>query len=174
MPMQAIVVPHDPTWADAFHAEAALVSAALGDALVQLHHIGSTSIPGIHAKPVIDMLGEATNLALIDERSSALVELGYEGLGECGIPRRRYFRKDNAAGHRTHHLHIFASGDVELARHLAFRDFLRAHPQIARKYSDLKRQLMIACEGDIERYIDGKDAFIKDVDRQAAAWRRSC
>lgn len=169
--MPPIVVPHDPAWAEAFRAESQRIKQAAGEALVTIHHIGSTSIRGIHAKPIIDMLGEAAGLAAVDAKENALIALGYEALGEFGIPRRRYFRKENADGMRTHHLHVFAAGDEQLTRHLAFRDYLRAHPNIAAEYSQLKCRLMAECAGDMERYMDGKDTFIKDVDRQAAAWR---
>ncbi len=172
MSMPPNMAPHDPAWAEEFRAESQRIKQTAGDTFVTIHHIGSTSIPGIHAKPIIDMLGEVASLTAIDAQESALIELGYEALGEYGIPGRRYFRKENADGVRTHHLHVFASGDEELTRHLAFRDYLRAHPKIAQEYSELKCRLMDVCKGDMEKYMDGKDAFIKAIDAKAAAWRR--
>ena len=107
----------------------------------------------------------------MDVCNPAMEALGYEACGEFGIPGRRYFRKDDAAAIRTHHVHAFAVGSPEIERHLAFRDFLRAHPTWAEQYSDLKRNLAAAHADSIERYMDGKDAFIQEVDRLAAAWR---
>jgi GrpB-like predicted nucleotidyltransferase (UPF0157 family) len=134
--MRVIVVPPDPSWPAAFEAAAAEVRAALGENLVQVHHIGSTAIPGIWAKPIIDQLAVVRDLAKLDEQSPRLVELGYEAMGEFGIPGRRYFRRDDAAGVRTHQIHAFAAGSEHVLRHLAFRDFMRGHPALAAEYSD--------------------------------------
>jgi len=96
--------------------------------------------------------------------------LGYEVMGPFGIPGRRFFRKFDGAGTRTHHVHIFQKGSAHVARHLAFRDFLIAHPQKAQEYSQMKADL--TRDGDISRedYLDGKDPFIKETERQALAW----
>ena len=167
------VVPHDPEWRKAFEAEAKNVKDALGDIVVAIHHIGSTSIPNIYAKPVIDMLVEITDIMRVDERSSAMGSLGYEVMGEFGIPGRRYFRKDDQNGVRTHQIHTFEAGSDQVIRHLAFRDYMIAHPEEAQRYSDLKRELAAENAHDSEAYMDGKDAFIKEMDRRADAWRRS-
>lgn len=167
------VVPHNPQWRDAFAAEAKHVAAALGENVVAIHHIGSTAIPNIYAKPVIDLLVEVSDITEVDGRSSAMESLGYEVKGEYGIPGRRYFRKDNQAGIRTHHLHVFAAGSAGVVRHLAFRDYMIAHPGEAQRYSELKRQLAQAHPQNIDGYMDGKDGFIKEMDRRAAQWRTS-
>ncbi len=99
--------------------------------------------------------------------------LGYEVMGEYGIPGRRYFRKDNQAGIRTHHIHAFEAGSAEVARHLAFRDYMIAHPGDAQRYSELKRQLAEEHPQSPDGYMDGKDGFIKEMDRRAAQWRTS-
>jgi GrpB-like predicted nucleotidyltransferase (UPF0157 family) len=91
--------------------------------------------------------------------------LGYEARGEFGLPGRRYFPKGGLD--RTHQVHAYATGDASLARHLAFRDYLRAHPAIAREYGELKQTVARACEGDLERYCDGKDAYVKKIEAQA-------
>src|SRR3954463_7125609 len=96
------VVRHDPLWRDAFEAEAKRVAAALGENVVAVQHIGSTAIPNIYAKPIIDLLVEVREIAEVDGRSPAMESLGYEVMGEYGIPGRRYFRKDNREGIRTH------------------------------------------------------------------------
>lgn len=167
------VVPHDPRWRDAFEAEAKHVAAALGENVVAVHHIGSTAIPNIFAKPIIDLLVEVRDIAEVDGRSSAMESLGYEVMGEYGIPGRRYFRKDNQEGIRTHHIHTFEVGSAEAERHLAFRDYMTAHPVDAQRYSELKRKLAEEHPQSVDGYMDGKDGFIKEMDRRAAQWRSS-
>ena len=122
------MVAHDPAWKGAFEAEAGQIAQALGDMTVELHHIGSTAIPGIYAKAVIDILLVVDNILQLDERATAIEQLGYEGMGEYGIPGRRYFRKSNSSGIRTHQIHSFQTDSAEIERHLAFRDYMIAHP----------------------------------------------
>ena len=166
-----VVVPYDPAWPREFERAAGEVCAAMGGGnLLALHHIGSTSIPNIHAKPVIDMLAVVAELAALDARGDAMRRIGYEVMGEFGIAGRRYFRRDDANGRRTHQVHAFADGSPHVRRHLAFRDFLRAHPAIAREYSELKQRLAAAHADDIEAYMDGKDAFIKATEQRALTW----
>ncbi|HEY9881698.1 MAG TPA: GrpB family protein [Leptolyngbyaceae cyanobacterium] len=167
------VVPSNKDWRGLFEQESAQIRAALGKNLVAIHHIGSTSIPGIYAKPIIDILVEVQDLARVDAQTETLVVLGYEAMGEYGIPGRRYFRKHSSAGVRTHHVHTFAVGSPQVQRHLAFRDYLTAHPEDAQRYSTLKQQLAQAHPNDIEAYMDGKDGFIQEMDRKAAAWLAS-
>ena len=167
------VVPHTSEWRNIFEAEAKLIAAALGGNVVAIHHIGSTSIPGIYAKPVIDLLIEVKNITEVDSQSAAMQSLGYEVMGEFGISGRRYFRKDNREEIRTHQIHIFESGSAQVKRHLAFRDYLIAHPADAQKYSELKRTLAARHSQNMDGYIDGKDEFIKETDRKAARWRES-
>jgi len=167
------VVPHNSQWRDAFEAEAKRVAAALGENVVAIHHIGSTAIPNIYAKPVIDLLIEVRDISEVDRQSSAMESLGYEVMGEYGIHGRRYFRKDNQEGIRTHNIHAFEAGSEEVERHLAFRDYMIAHPGDAQRYSELKRRLAEEHPQSIDEYMDGKDGFIKEMDRRAAGWRTS-
>src|SRR5687768_18467805 len=139
--MRVEVVPHGPLWREAFEAEARLVASALGDNVAAVHHVGSTAIPGIYAKPVIDLLVEVSDIEGVDARSPAMESLGYEVMGEYGIPGRRYFRRDGPGGTRTHQIHAFKAGSPEVIRHLAFRDYMIAHPTDAQRYSELKRKL---------------------------------
>lgn len=164
------VIPHDPKWREAFEVESKPLVDVLGENVVAIHHIGSTAIPNIYAKPIIDLLMEVKDLIKIDQQSAALKSLGYQVMGEFGIPKRRFFRKDNRAGIRTHHIHIFEVGSAQIKRHLAFRDDLIAHPKEAQQYSDLKRKLAQAYPTDIEGYMDGKHSFIKEIDLKAAQW----
>jgi GrpB-like predicted nucleotidyltransferase (UPF0157 family) len=168
--MKVEVVPHDPSWKQAFQAEASQVSQALGENIVAIHHIGSTAIATIYAKPIIDLLVEVRALLEVDAHAPAMQALGYEAMGELGIPGRRYFRKENHEGIRTHHVHAFEAGSPQVQRHLLFRNYLRVHDDEAQQYSSLKRQLAQEHPQDIYAYMDGKDAFIKEIDRRAAAW----
>ena len=171
--MRVLVVPHDPSWPDEYQREAEQVVRALAERLVRTHHIGSTAIPTIHAKPVIDLLVEVDVIDRVDECNPAMGALGYECMGELGIPGRRYFRKSDPAGSRTHHCHVFSEGSDQVHRHLAFRDYMIAHPERAQEYSELKQRLAGLHPDDFDGYMDGKDAFIQETDRLAAAWRAS-
>ncbi len=163
------VVPHDPAWARLFEREARGLVKVFGPELVAIHHIGSTAIPGIRAKPIIDVLLEVRDIERVDAFNEEMIALGYRPQGEFGIPGRRFFIKGEDA-HRTHHLHAFETGSPHIARHLNFRDYLIAHPAEARAYSRLKQRLARQFPHDIEAYMDGKDGLIKEAERKAAAW----
>jgi len=167
-----VLAPHSVAWAEAFEREASAIVESLSDLPIELHHIGSTAIPGIVAKPVIDMLGVVPSVEVLDTRAHPLAELGYEALGEYGIPGRRYFRKNAPDGVRTHQLHVFAVGSREIQRHLDFRDYLRAFPAEAGVYAVLKQDLAERCRSDMRAYSDGKTEFIRAVEERAAAWRQ--
>ena len=167
-----VLAPHSAAWAAAFEREASAILDALSDLSIELHHIGSTAIPGIVAKPVIDMLGVVPAVEALDVRAHRLSVLGYEALGEYGIQGRRYFRKNAPGGARTHQLHAFAAGSPEIERHLDFRDYLRAFPAEAAAYAALKQDLAGRCGSDMNAYSDGKTEFIRAVERRAATWRR--
>lgn len=134
--MRVFVAPPNAAWPDQFKAEADRVREALGVNVVDIHHIGSTAIPGIFAKPVIDILLVASNLRFLDDCAPDMVRLGYEVMGEFGIPGRRYFRKDSPEGVRTHQVHAFQVGSADIHRHLVFRDYMRSNPSAAASYSD--------------------------------------
>jgi GrpB-like predicted nucleotidyltransferase (UPF0157 family) len=164
------VVPYDPGWPRAFALAAGELTSAMDGVLLEVHHIGSTAIPGIHAKPVIDMLAVVSDIAAVDPCAAQMKALGYEAMGEFGIEGRRYFRRDNAGGERTHQVHAFQNGSPHVRRHLAFRDFMRAHPAWARRYAELKRKLAAAHPLDAAAYMDGKDGFIKEAEGSALTW----
>ena len=169
MPQHVTVTAYDPRWPQLYEREAAAISAALGGALSAIHHIGSTAVPGLAAKPIIDIMPVVHSLAGADAARGALEALGYEYLGEFGIPGRRYLRR--GGDERTHQVHIFADGDREnIARHLAFRDYLRAHPDVCAEYAALKRALAARYPYDIESYCDGKAGFVKKYESLTLAW----
>jgi GrpB-like predicted nucleotidyltransferase (UPF0157 family) len=171
--MQVRVTPPDAAWPAAYAQEAARISTTLGSDHYALHHIGSTSIPGIYAKPVIDMLMVAPSLALLDAAAPAMAALGYEVMGEFGIVGRRYFRRDSPERLRLSQVHGFTVGSFEITRHLAFRDYMRTHPHARAAYSDLKRELALAHPDSMEAYMDGKDGFVKAQEALALEWLRT-
>lgn len=167
------VVSYNPAWQEAFKLESQQIAKIIGNDTVAIHHIGSTAIPGIYAKPIIDVLVEVKAIAHVDQHNETFKQLGYAAMGEYGIPGRRYFRKNNELGIPTHHIHIFEVGSEHIERHISFRDYLINHPQEAEAYSNLKRQLAQAYPTNIEAYMDGKDSFIQHIEAKACAWRSS-
>lgn len=133
MASEVVLVPHDRRWHAAAQDEAVRLL-RVSSALVAVHHMGSTSIAGIVAKPIIDLLGVARDLASIDQERPVLEALGYEWRGEYGIAGRRYCISSDGAGRRLHHLHCYGIGDPAIVRHLAFRDHLRRLPSVAAAY----------------------------------------
>jgi GrpB-like predicted nucleotidyltransferase (UPF0157 family) len=167
------VVPYDSRWPEEFQVESKQVKDALGENVAAIHHIGSTAIPGTYAKPIIDMLVEVKDLAIIDVQNNSMESLGYEAMGEFGIPDRRFFRKNNPAGVRTHHIHSFLLDSAQIQRHVAFRDYMIAYLEDSQAYGELKRRLAIEYPTNIDGYMDGKDEFIKEIDERAAKWYTS-
>jgi GrpB-like predicted nucleotidyltransferase (UPF0157 family) len=163
-------VPYDPAWPERFRQEAQALTQALGDLIIAIHHVGSTSIPGLAAKPIVDVLVEVADIERVDDFNALLAAQRYLPKGEFGIPGRRFFIKGDEM-HRTHHVHVFEAGHPDVARHLNFRDYLRAHPQEAAAYGRLKQELAQQYPHDVEAYMDGKDAMIKSLDEKARRWR---
>jgi len=171
--MTKTIILHDPRWKEAYAAEARAWGDALGDALVAIHHMGSTAVPGIMAKPTIDILVEARDLDAVEARTPAFGQRGYEARGEYGIEGRRYFvRRTDLDWLRGFHVHVYATGSAQLARHLLFRNVLLAKPAIARAYEDLKRSLASPDGVLVEDYAARKWSFIEDV-MEAARSRES-
>jgi GrpB-like predicted nucleotidyltransferase (UPF0157 family) len=163
--------PHSPAWAGMAKAEAARLKAALGDTLITVHHIGSTSIPNIKAKPIVDMIPEVTDIAELDAKEDAIRNLGYRWHGEFGISGRRYCTLlDANTGKRTFQLHCYAKGAPEMPRHLAFRDYLLAHPGIAKGYEAEKIRAASVRSDDVNAYNDQKNDWIQRVQADAMAW----
>ncbi len=162
------VVDYDPSWPSKFKEEAIKIKEALGKNVVEIHHIGSTSIPGIKAKPVIDALVEVADIEMVDKHNVDMIKLGYEALGEHGIKERRYFRK--GGNNRTHHIHVFQRGNSEILRHINFRDYMIAHPKDAKAYSELKERLAKEYTYDSLSYVAGKNDFVRDIDEKARIW----
>jgi GrpB-like predicted nucleotidyltransferase (UPF0157 family) len=164
------VVSYNLNWKKMYEEESEKIRNVLGDIIIDIHHIGSTAIPGIKAKPVIDVLIEVKDIEGVAQHNHKMKELGYEAMGEYGIPKRRFFRK--GGNNRTHHIHIFQVGNEEIERHINFKEYLIAHPDKAREYSKLKEELVNKYTYDVENYTNGKNDFIKEIDRKAKLWKK--
>ena len=126
MSQHIIVRIYDPAWERSYKLEKELITSILGQNLVEIHHIGSTAVKGLSAKPIIDIMPIVKNLSEVDIVANKFIKIGYEYLGEFGISGRRYLRK--GGDERTHQIHIFQSDDKQnIERHLAVRDYLRTH-----------------------------------------------
>ena len=162
-----VVAAYDPAWPALFESERALLAVALGPS-ARIEHVGSTSVPRLDSKPVIDILVGMSRLSAIEARIPALEALSYEYVPEFEdvMPERRYLRKARA-GHRTHQIHAVETGGAFWLRHLAFRDHLRAHPEAAREYAALKHVLAECHRDDREAYTEAKGPFIRRVEQIA-------
>jgi GrpB-like predicted nucleotidyltransferase (UPF0157 family) len=163
------LAPPDPTWAVAFAAERARLVAAVRPLPLTLEHVGSTAVPGLPAKPILDLLGGHPPGADPVGYVAACEAAGFTYRGEYGVPGRHYFVRDDAAGRRTHHLHLVAEGGALWRSHLAFRDYLRQHPARAAEYTALKSALAARFPADRPAYTEGKAAFITETLRLAGA-----
>lgn len=143
------------------------MKARFGPAALGIHHIGSTAIPGIMAKPVIDILVIAASLDDIDRRSGGMGAAGYEARGEYGIAGRRYFSRSVDAFGLGYHVHVYREGAEEIARHIGFRDYLIRNPETAQAYSALKLSLANSRGELVEDYAERKSGFVEEIQRRA-------
>ena len=164
-----IVVDYNANWSSQYEQEKIEIIKALGDTIVDIQHIGSTSVPGLAAKPVIDILlglEISPNAAQI----SSLEALGYLYLGEFGIPGRHYFRRGMP---RTHQIHAVQVNSEFWKTHILFRDFLRTHPEAGWQYEALKRHLAVEFRYERDRYTDSKAPLINQLLVQAKVWQQA-
>jgi GrpB-like predicted nucleotidyltransferase (UPF0157 family) len=166
-PGEIVVADYDPAWAEVFARDRAAIAGALGDIARGIEHVGSTSVPGLAAKPIIDIL-----LGVDEDDLDRIIEplerigYAYDPDWEISIPRRRYFRRLLPDGTNTHHLHAVPIGGEFWTRHLRFRDYLRAHPSKAEEYAALKRETARRHRGGID-YTFAKTEFIRSVEALA-------
>jgi GrpB-like predicted nucleotidyltransferase (UPF0157 family) len=162
------VVEYDPSWAIKFDIEREILQEALGSNAVNIEHIGSTAVFGLAAKPVIDILVQVSSLKILDANDEKIESLGYAVKGENGIEGRRYFQK--GGNKRTHHVHVFQTGDESLIRHRAFKEYLIAYPEITKEYGEIKMQAARNCQNDIALYMSMKNGFIQKHEKLARRW----
>jgi GrpB-like predicted nucleotidyltransferase (UPF0157 family) len=166
------VVPHDPQWVGEFEREAAAIRNALSDVLLRIEHVGSTAVPDLPAKPIIDI---QVSVRDIEEREAfvrPLERLGYLFAPDPDSPDYHFFGKPRERP-RRYHVHVCVAGSGEEMRHLVVRDFLRSHSEEAAKYADLKRELARRTHQDRLAYIEGKEPFMRDLEQWAAAWSKA-
>jgi len=154
------IIPHTERWHQLFAEEEARLREAIGEFVVAVEHIGSTSVCGIAAKPILDIAAAVIDKANGEKCVAPLENIGYEYRGELGIAGRFYFVK---GAPRTHHLHMLLSDSAEWRNHLAFRDYLRQNPSAAVEYDKLKKELAQKYRNDRDSYLDGKADFVEKI-----------
>ena len=165
-PGAIVIADHDPRWPAVFAQLRDHVANALGSLATRIEHVGSTAVPGLAAKPIIDVdvvIATRDDLPAVIRR---LHPFGYRHEGDLGVPGREAFTAPT--GTPPHHLYVCAADSAALARHLAFRDLLRAHPDTAHAYGELKRSLARRLRGDRAAYTEAKTAFIEQALAQGA------
>ncbi len=156
------VVPYNPDWPKMYEIEAKRINRALGENCITIHHVGSTSVLDLAAKPIIDMIPVVRDITEVDPRNSNMQNLGYEVKGEFGFFLRRFFVKSN-----SFNIHVFEKGNPEIERHINFRDWMRTHPNDRQAYENLKKNLANEFPNDISSYCFGKDNFVAKIDEKA-------
>lgn len=160
---QVIVLPYDPSWINAFHDIQTYLQQALGDSMITIEHVGSTSVEGLAAKPIIDIDIVIDGYHRFDEVKRRLEKLGYRHEGDLGINDREAFKYDHISHLMKHHLYVCPVYSIELKRHIAFRNHLRTHHEDKDKYSQLKLIAASKHPADIDAYIEEKRPFIESI-----------
>jgi GrpB-like predicted nucleotidyltransferase (UPF0157 family) len=172
-PIRVEIVPYSEEWPECAQREIERLTDALGSVLYGVHHVGSTAVPGLAAKPIFDLMPVAADMSLIDDAVAIFERLGYHGWGELGISGRRYFTRDTESGTRKAQLHCFQMDSPHVERHLAFRDYLRAHPAICSSYQSEKLRCSLLHPRDSHAYSDCKADWIIRVEAEALHWYRN-
>lgn len=166
MPQHVIVKEYNENYPLMYEKEKESIIPILNTNLVDIYHIGSTAVKNLKSKPIIDIMIVVNELSEVDLKKDEFAKIGYEYLGEFGIKGRRYLRKGGT--NRTHQIHIFQKDDINnITRHLAFKEYLIKHEDVAKEYGELKEKLAKLYPYDIESYCDGKDEFIKRIEKEA-------
>jgi GrpB-like predicted nucleotidyltransferase (UPF0157 family) len=168
-----VVCDYDPNWSTLFEQESARIKKALGPLALAIEHMGSTAVPGLASKPIIDLLVGVPNLEEATRRCVEPIKaLGYKYVPEYAswLPGELFFRK-GPPGPWTHHVHLMEPTYHRWETLLVFRDYLRAHPEAARAYANIKLALAASSKDDIEAYRNGKNVFVEETTAKARAWR---
>ncbi len=158
-----VVEQYNEKWAQAFEDIRSELEAALGDLAISIEHVGSTSVRGLSAKPIIDIDVVINNTSVLPDVISALGSIGYRHEGDNGIPGREAFKYDGKEHLMKHHLYVCAQDAAELKRHISFRDHLRSDPEAVREYSRIKEEGARLYPYDIDSYINYKSPFIESI-----------
>jgi len=162
------LAPHSPKWAEHFEAEKDLLSKNLGPKVLEIRHMGSTAIPGVPAKPIIDIIAAVRDLPDVENFTSTLAKLGYEDKGEAGVTGRRYFVKGPEEA-RTPHLNFFELDSDGWNTHIFFCEYLKTHPEAAAEYAALKEKLAKDFPNNRAAYTAGKESFVNAIVARAKA-----
>jgi GrpB-like predicted nucleotidyltransferase (UPF0157 family) len=165
------IVEYDPAWPALADAELRRIAAALGETVVRLEHVGSTAVPGLAAKPILDLQLSVVAIELRERYVEPLAQLGYLFVPAPESPDFHLFAKPPERP-RSYHLHVCEAGTEHEFRHLAVRDFLRTHDDEAARYAALKRQLVAQHPQDRLAYIDGKEKYVVALEARAVEWAR--
>ena len=157
------VLPYDRAWANAFEDIRREIEQAAGEWLVGVEHVGSTSVEGMSAKPCIDLDAVIPSYEVFAKVAARLAMIGYEHEGDLGIPGREAFRYRDKPHLMTHHLYVCPQDSAELHRHVAFRDYLRSHPEAAARYSRIKEEAARLYPNDIDGYMAYKAPCIGEI-----------
>lgn len=161
---EVVVAGYNPRWLELYAQEVPGLCGAFGTSLVALEHIGSTSVPGLAARPIVDIQAVVQSVADAQSAAPALAALGWQqGVFALDPETRLYFKKYNAQQIRTHQLHVYAPNHPAASAHLLFRDYLRAHLEEAERYVALKRELAERFHTDRLAYNDAKTAYVEAV-----------
>jgi len=169
MPEKIVIVPYDPQWPACFSRLGADLRGALGDVALRIDHIGSTSIPGLDAKPIVDVQISVASFEPLDAYRSPLQGLGFVYRPDNPDLNKRYFREP--PGTRRTHIHVFRAGTWSEQIALLFRDYMRTHDEDARRYAELKYRLAAQHQDDRAGYTnEGKSPFIWEIMAKAHRW----
>ena len=158
-----IVLPYDAQWEQAFVSIKDEIHKALGPLAIGIEHVGSTSVRGLSAKPIIDIDVVIKDYSVFDAVVHALEAIGYHHEGDLGITAREAFKYSGKEHLQKHHLYVCPQDSAELKRHVAFRNYLRANPEAVREYSQIKVEGAMLYPNDIEKYIQHKSPFIEEI-----------
>ncbi|MDN4071330.1 GrpB family protein [Paenibacillus vini] len=165
--MKIRLTEYDDKWIQKYEEEVNLLEMIFGEEIITFEHFGSTSVPEMKAKPVIDMMCIVKDINKIDSFNEKMNSLGYDVAGEWGLPGRRLFRKGGE--NRSHHIHFYQFDNPQIHRHLIFRDYLRSHPDEVELYTNLKVELAERFD-DTSFYSQAKKPFVKEMENRALQW----
>ena len=160
---QVVVLPYDSNWEQDFTKIKAEIEPVLKDLALKIEHVGSTSVKGLSAKPIIDIDVVIRDYTVFDKVIASLEKIGYTHEGDLGIKGREAFKYEGKQHLRKHHLYVCPQDSPELNRHLGFRDYLRNHPEAVKEYSDIKEKGAELYPYDMDKYMEYKSAVIEKI-----------